>query len=74
MTSGPYASDAKIAAALAATGFPAVPQTTQQLWQAIATAFAARSGVSVSTALGGASLAPNEQTLLQQNFVLAATT
>ena len=79
-SSSPYASDAQISAACALIGLPAMPQNTQQLWQAITLAFANRNAgggdpqANLSTALGGAYLGVTEQVLLQQTFVLSATT
>lgn len=80
MTVSPYASQAKIAAALAVIGLTVMPQTRQQLLQAVALGFANRNAgggdpqTNLVNALGGASLAPNEQTLLAQNVILATTT
>jgi hypothetical protein len=80
MTNSPYASDAKITAALAVIGLAYMPQTRQQLLQAVALAFANRSAgggdpqTNAYNALGGSPLASNDQALLQQNLVLAATT
>lgn len=80
MTNSPYASDAKITAALAVIGLAYMPQTRQQLLQAVALAFANRNAgggdpqTNVYNALGGSPLASNDQALLQQNLVLAATT
>jgi len=75
-----YASPAKIAAALAVIGMTAMPQTKQQLLQAVALGFANRNAgggdpqTNLENALGGSPLAYNEQALLAQNVILAATT
>jgi len=80
MTASAYASDAKIAAALALIGQTYMPGNRQQLLQFAALAFANRNvgggdpQTNLTTALGGSSLANNDQALLAQNLVLAATT
>lgn len=80
MTVSPYAYQAKIDAALAVTGLSYMPQTRQQLLQAVALAFANRNAgggdpqTNLYNALGGSPLATSDQALLQQNLVLAATT
>lgn len=80
MTASPYASDAKIQETLALIGQPYVGTTKMTLLQQICMAFANRNGgggdplQNTSVALGGSPLGTTEQTLLSQNFVLAATT
>lgn len=80
MTASPIASDAMIATALTVTGLSSIPRNRQQLLQGIATAFANRNAsggdpaTNTYTALGDANLANNDQALLQQVFILSATT
>ena len=80
MSVSQYASDAKIAATLAVIGLTAMPTNRQQLLQAVALAFANRNAgggdpqTNLTTALGGVPVATNDQALLAQNLVLAATT
>ncbi len=80
MSQTPYASDAKIAETLAVIGYAHIGSTTQMLYQQICIALANRNASggdplqNTRDALGGSPLASNEQTLLQQMLVLAATT
>lgn len=80
MTTSPVASDAKITTALSLVGLSSMPRNRQQLLQAIASAFANRRAgggnpeTNTYNALGGSPLANNDQALLQQVFVLSATT
>lgn len=79
MTASAYASTANIAAALALIGQTYMPNNRQQLLQFAALAFANRNAgggdpqTNLTNALGGSPLANNDQALLAQNFVLAAT-
>ena len=81
MTSSPYASDAKIAEALAVIGEDYVASTEQQLLIQIAVALGNRNATggdpmtNTLTALGTGvtSLAQTQQGLLSQILVLAAT-
>ena len=80
MTASAYASEASITAALALIGQSFMPNNRQQLLQCTALAFANRNAgggdpqTNLTTALGGSPLANNDQALLAQNLVLAATT
>jgi hypothetical protein len=80
MTASAYASEASITAALALIGQSFMPNNRQQLLQCAALAFANRNAgggdpqTNLTTALGGSPLANNDQALLAQNLVLAATT
>lgn len=80
MTAYPYASDSKIQETLAVIGQPYIGQTTVPLLQQICVAMANRSGgggdplANTSEALGGVPLGQQEETLLKQLLVLAATT
>ena len=79
MTASAYASDANITAALALIGQTYMPNNRQHLLQFAALAFANRNAGSgdpqtnLTNALGGSPLANNDQALLAQNLVLAAT-
>lgn len=76
----PYASAAKIQETLALIDQPYVGQTTVPLLQQICIAMANRGGgggdplANTSAALGGVPLGLQEETLLKQLLVLAATT
>lgn len=80
MTTTAYASEASITATLALIGQSFMPNNRQQLLQCAALAFANRNAgggdpqTNLTTALGGSRLANNDQALLAQNLVLAATT
>lgn len=80
MTATAYASEASITAALALIGQTYMPTNRQQLLKGAALAFANRNAgggdpqTNLTTALGGSPLANNDQALLAQNLVLAATT
>lgn len=80
MTASAYASEASITAALALIGQSFMPNNRQQLLKGAALAFANRNAgggdpqTNLTTALGGSPLANNDQALLAQNLVLAATT
>lgn len=79
MTASAYASDANITAALALIGQMYMPNNRQQLLQFAALSFANRNAgggdpqTNLTNALGGSPLANNDQALLAQNLVLAAT-
>ncbi len=80
MTATAYASESNITAALALIGQSFMPNNRQQLLQCAALAFANRNAgggdpqTNLTTALGGSPLTNNDQALLAQNLVLAATT
>lgn len=79
MTASAYASEASITATLALIGQSFMPNNRQQLLQCAALAFANRNAgggdpqTNLTTALGGSSLANNDQALLAQNLILSAT-
>lgn len=80
MIAYPYASAAKIQETLDIIGQPYIGQTTVPLMQQICVALANRGGgggdplANTVAALGGSPIGQQEETLLKQILVLAATT